>query len=102
MDDLFSRSVMIEKYRKDQVVISVRMAEDGLVYADVTVPSDPNFEPRNWSYRINSRGSWKLVSMIQIRNKGCQLVCCPTLLSGKQCELRKLRNSRLFPFKNML
>ena len=32
------------------------MAEDGLVYADVTVPSDPNFEPRNWSYRINSRG----------------------------------------------
>ncbi|HHW3829667.1 TPA: hypothetical protein ACT2FR_001842 [Streptococcus suis] len=21
-----------------------------------TVPSDPNFEPRNWSYRINSRG----------------------------------------------
>ncbi|HFI0213913.1 TPA: PASTA domain-containing protein [Streptococcus suis] len=56
MDDLFSRSVMIEKYRKNQVVISVRMAEDGLVYADVTVPSDPNFEPRNWSYRINSRG----------------------------------------------
>ncbi|HEL9634952.1 TPA: PASTA domain-containing protein [Streptococcus suis] len=56
MDDLFSRSVMIEKYRKDQVVISVRMAEDGLVYADVTVPSDPNFEPRDWSYRINSRG----------------------------------------------
>ncbi|CYV38993.1 TPA: PASTA domain-containing protein [Streptococcus suis] len=56
MDDLFSRSVMIEKYRKDQVVISVRMAEDGLVYADVTVPSDPNFETRNWSYRINSRG----------------------------------------------
>lgn len=56
MDDLFSRSVMIEKYRKNQVVISVRMAEDGLVYADVTVPSDPNFEPRDWSYRINSRG----------------------------------------------
>ncbi|HEM6341786.1 TPA: PASTA domain-containing protein [Streptococcus suis] len=56
MDDLFSRSVMIEKYRKDQVVISVRMAEDGLVYADVTVLSDPNFEPRDWSYRINSRG----------------------------------------------
>ncbi len=39
------------------------------------------------------------MSMIQIRNKGCQLVCCPTLLSGKQCELRKLRNSRLFPFQ---
>lgn len=56
MDDLFNRSVMIEKYRKNQVVISVRMAEDGLVYADVTVPSDPDFEPRNWSYRINSRG----------------------------------------------
>lgn len=56
MDDLFSRSVMIEKYRKNQIVISVHMAEDGLVYADVTVPSDPDFEPRNWSYRINSRG----------------------------------------------
>lgn len=56
MDDLFSRSVMIEKYLKNQVVISVRMADDGLVYADVTVPSDPNFEPRDWSYRINSRG----------------------------------------------
>lgn len=56
MDDLFSRSVMIEKYRKDQVVISVRMAEDGLVYADVTVLSDSNFEPRDWSYRINNRG----------------------------------------------
>lgn len=93
IDDLFSRSVMIEKYRKNQVVISVRMAEDGLVYADVTVPSDPNFEPRNWSYRINSRGRRKPVSMIQIRTRGCQLVCCPTLLSGKQCELRRLRNS---------
>lgn len=56
MDDLFSSSVIIENYRQDQVVISVRMAEDGLVYADVTVPSDPNFEPRDWSYRINSRG----------------------------------------------
>ncbi|HEP1819032.1 TPA: PASTA domain-containing protein [Streptococcus suis] len=56
MDDLFSRSVIIEKYRKNQIVISVHMAEDGLVYADVTVPSDPDFEPRNWSYRINSRG----------------------------------------------
>lgn len=56
MDDLFSRMVMVENYRQDQVVISVRMAEDGLVYADVAVPSDPNFEPRDWSYRINSRG----------------------------------------------
>lgn len=41
MDDLFSRSVMIEKYRKDQAVISVRMAEDGLVYADVTCTIRP-------------------------------------------------------------
>ena len=56
MDDLFSSSVIIENYRQDQVVISVYKAVDGLVYADVTMPSDPNFEPRDWRYRINSRG----------------------------------------------
>ncbi|HEL1585801.1 TPA: PASTA domain-containing protein [Streptococcus suis] len=43
-------------YNRQQPVISVYKEEDDLVYADVTMPSDSDFEPSYWRYRVNAQG----------------------------------------------
>lgn len=43
-------------YNRQQPVISVYKEEDDLVYADVTIPSDSDFEPSYWRYRVNAQG----------------------------------------------
>ncbi|WP_155997283.1 SH3 domain-containing protein [Streptococcus ruminantium] len=46
-----------KKYVRTDLVIAVQMAEDGLVYANITIPSDPNFNAEKvGQYRINGDG----------------------------------------------
>lgn len=43
-------------YQNTKVEIRIAKEGDGLVYADLAIPSDKGFDAHHWRYRINSKG----------------------------------------------